>query len=206
MSLVPWDLTGLVTVLHTMEERASVSTHLARDTRTLHRFDRLKWKATSIIGSHVQVLLQSRFHPCRILPVFDLDGKFILDSGATMSMGGVDLLKRIQEMYSQAGRRFSSHRVTTSFFLRERTRGRVDKCFACTVFALESLVASSTSYCLDNSWSDTGSAQGPREEEEGQRWGFRSGRRFAPCLRGGGRGKFSAGPQGTGAGCRSTSR
>ena len=29
---------------------------------------------------------------------FDLDGKFILDSGATMSMGGVDLLQRIQEM------------------------------------------------------------------------------------------------------------
>ena len=36
-----------------------------------------------------------------------------------------------------------------------------------------------------NSWSGTGSLQGPREEEEGQRWGFRSGRRFAPCLRGG---------------------
>ena len=29
---------------------------------------------------------------------FDFDGKFILDSGATMSMGGVDLLQRIQEM------------------------------------------------------------------------------------------------------------
>ena len=57
MSLVS-DLTGLVIVLHTMIERASVSTHLARETRTLHRFDRLTWKATSMIGLQVQVLLQ----------------------------------------------------------------------------------------------------------------------------------------------------
>ena len=63
------DLTGLVTVLHTMEERASVSTRSARDTRTLHRFDKLTWKATSMIGSQVQVLLQSLFHPCRVVPV-----------------------------------------------------------------------------------------------------------------------------------------
>ena len=34
---------------------------------------------------------------------------------------------------------------------------------------------------------------------------FRSGRRFALCLRGGGRGKFSAGRRCTGAGCRFTS-
>ena len=52
-----------------MEERASVSTHSASDTRTLHRFDKPTWKATSMIGSQLQVLLQSRFHPCRILPV-----------------------------------------------------------------------------------------------------------------------------------------
>ena len=63
------DLIGLVTVLHTMEERASVSTRSARDTRTLHDFDKLTRKATSMIGSQVQMLLQSRFHPCRILPV-----------------------------------------------------------------------------------------------------------------------------------------
>ena len=62
------DLTGLVTALHIMVERASVSTHLARDTR-IHRFDKLTWKATSMIGSQVQVLLQSRFHVCRTLPV-----------------------------------------------------------------------------------------------------------------------------------------
>ena len=43
---------------------------------------------------------------------FDLDGKFILDSGATMSMGGVDLLQRIQEMYAQAGHRLTSHPVS----------------------------------------------------------------------------------------------
>ena len=30
---------------------------------------------------------------------FDLQGKFILDSGATMSMGGVDLLQKFQEIY-----------------------------------------------------------------------------------------------------------
>ena len=36
--------------------------------------------------------------------------------------------------------------------------------------------------------------------------GFRSSRRFASCLRGGGRGKFSAGRPDTGAGCRFTSR
>ena len=63
------DLTGLVIVLHVMVERASVSTHSARDTKTLHRFDSLTWNATSMIGSQVQVLLQYRFHPCRNLPV-----------------------------------------------------------------------------------------------------------------------------------------
>ena len=45
-------------------------------------------------------------------------------------------------------------------------------------------VQKSTSYCLRNSWSDTVRAQ----DKEGQRWGFRPGRRFASCLRGGGRG------------------
>ena len=45
----------------------------------------------------------------------------------------------------------------------------------------------------------------PGEEAE-QRRGFRSGRRFASCLRGGGRGKFSAGRRCTGAGCRFTSQ
>ena len=47
---------------------------------------------------------------------------------------------------------------------------------------------------------------GSHGQEEGQRWGFRSGRRFAPCLRGGGRGKFSAGGRCTEAGCRFTSQ
>ena len=35
------DLTRLVTVFHTMQEKVSVLTHLARDTRTLHRFEKL---------------------------------------------------------------------------------------------------------------------------------------------------------------------
>ena len=45
---------------------------------------------------------------------FDLDGKSILDfdSGATMSVGGVHLLQRIQEMYAQAGPRLTSHPVS----------------------------------------------------------------------------------------------
>ena len=40
-----------------------------------------------------------------------------------MSMGGVDLLQRI--------------RVTTSFLLFERTRGRVGECFTCAILAME---------------------------------------------------------------------
>ena len=67
-------------------------------------------------------------------------------------------------------------------------------------------VQRSTSYCLENSWSDTVRVQGPTGTKRGQRWGFQSGRRFAPCLRGGGRGKFSAGRRCTGAGCRFTSQ
>ena len=37
------DLTGLVTALHIMVERASAPPQLARDPRTLHRFDKLIW-------------------------------------------------------------------------------------------------------------------------------------------------------------------
>ena len=40
-----------------MDERASVSTRSARDARTLHRFDKLTWKATSMIGSLVQRIM-----------------------------------------------------------------------------------------------------------------------------------------------------
>ena len=58
-----------------------------------------------------------------------------------------------------------------------------------------------------NSWSDTVRSQGPTWEEEGTKeWGFQSGRRFASCLRGGGRGKFSAGRQCAGAGAGSLLR
>ena len=42
---------------------------------------------------------------------FDLDRKFILDSGATTSMGGVDLLQRIQEIYADVGFNPTSHPV-----------------------------------------------------------------------------------------------
>ena len=61
-------------------------------------------------------------------------------------------------------------------------------------------VQRSTSYCLRNSWSGHGQVRGSHAEEGYQRWGFRSGRRFSSCLRGGGRGKFSAGRRSTGAG------
>ena len=94
------DVTGLVTVLHTMEERASVSTRSARGTRTLHDFDKLTRKATSMIGSQVQVLLQSPFHPCRILPVLTSTESSFSILEPTMSMGGVDLFQRIQERYA----------------------------------------------------------------------------------------------------------
>ena len=82
-----------------------MSSHLARDTRTPHRSDKLTWKTTNMIGSQVQVLLQSRFHLCRILPV-------LTSTKSSFSMGGVDLLQRIQEMYAQAGLRLTSHPVS----------------------------------------------------------------------------------------------
>ena len=40
---------------------------------------------------------------------FDLQGKFILDSGATMSMGGVDLLQKFQEIYADAWLQLTPH-------------------------------------------------------------------------------------------------
>ena len=55
------------TAHHIMEERVSARPHLARDPRTLHRFDKLTWKVTNRTASQVQVLLQSQFHLCRIL-------------------------------------------------------------------------------------------------------------------------------------------
>ena len=65
-----------------------------------------------MIGSQVQVALAVSVPPLQIFSSFDLDGQFILDSGATMSMGGVDLLQRVQEMYAQAGLRLTSHPVS----------------------------------------------------------------------------------------------
>ena len=56
-----------------------------------------------------------------------------------------------------------------------------------------------------NSWSDTVRSQGSTGRRSSKGGNFRSGRRFASCPRGGGRGKFSAGRPGTGAGCRFTS-
>ena len=47
---------------------------------------------------------------------FDLQGKFILDSGATMSMGGVDLEQKFQEIYADAGLQLTSHPVLPLHF------------------------------------------------------------------------------------------
>ena len=65
--------------------------HLAKDTRTLHRFDKLIWKVTDLTGSQVQGAFAVWLPSLQNFASFDLQGKFILDSGATMSMGGVDL-------------------------------------------------------------------------------------------------------------------
>ena len=62
-----------------------------------------------------------------------------------MSMGGVDLLLRVQELYARAGHRLTSHPVSpTSFLLCELTRGRVDDCSACAVLSLESHILHSS--------------------------------------------------------------
>ena len=91
-----------------------------------------------MIGSRVQVLLQSRFHLCRILPVLtSTESSFsILEPRCPR-----EALICCRE-FKKCTRRLVSDspriRVTTPFFLRERTRSRVDKRFACTVLALES--------------------------------------------------------------------
>ena len=103
------DHTGLVTVLRIMVERANVLYHLARDARTLHRFDNLIWKVIDVTGSQVQVPLQFGSHSCRILQA--LIFKESSFSGATMSMGGVDLLQKFQEIYADAGLQLTSHHV-----------------------------------------------------------------------------------------------
>ena len=58
-----------------------------------------------------------------------------------------------------------------------------------------------------NPWSDTVRVYRVPQAQGGyRRWGFWSGLRFASCLRGGGRGKFSTGRRCTAAGCRFTSQ
>ena len=56
-----------------------------------------------------------------------------------------------------------------------------------------------------NSWSDTGGVQGPTGRRCTKGGVSGPAEDLRPCLRGGGRGKFSAGRPGTGAGCRFTS-
>ena len=118
-------------------KRANVLYHLARDTRTLHRFDKLIWKVTDVTGSQVAGAFAAWFPSLQNFASFDLQGKFVLDSGATMSMGGVDLLQKFREIHADAGPVDFTSRATTSFLLRERSRRRVDECFACSLLALE---------------------------------------------------------------------
>ena len=55
-----------------------------------------------------------------------------------MSMGGVDKLgENPRNVRASRSSTFTSP-VTTPFLLCQRTRGRVDECFACAVLALES--------------------------------------------------------------------
>ena len=64
------------------------------------------------------------------------------------------LLQRIQSrnVCADAGLRVHiTSCITTPCFLRERTRGRVDECFACTVFALESHILHSCAERARNS-------------------------------------------------------
>ena len=79
-------------------------------------------------------------------------------------------------------------------------------CSSAALVSLASAAHAVVSPLHSNSWSDTVRLQGPHCHKERQRWSFRTGRRFASCLRGGGRGKFSAGRRCAGAGCRFTSR
>ena len=117
-----------------MVERANVLYHLAKGTRTLHRFDKLI-RRDWITGAGAFAVW---FPSLQNFASFDLQGKFILDSGATMSMGSVDLLQKFQEIYADAGLQLTSYPMPPLRFLRERSRGRVDECFASSPPALES--------------------------------------------------------------------
>ena len=95
------DRTVLVSVLHIMVERSSVPSHLARDTKNLHRFDKAYPEGNErdwITGGGA---LAISFPSLQNFANFDLEGKFILDSGAKMSMGGVDLLPKKIKKFTQ---------------------------------------------------------------------------------------------------------
>ena len=72
---------------------------------------------------------------------FDLDGKFISDSGAAVAMGFVAENPRTSPTL------FTSC-ITTSFLLRERSRKRVSQCVACAVLFLIRLSNASGSVLL----------------------------------------------------------
>ena len=85
-------LLGPVIVLHSMVAKAGVSSRLARDPRAPHLFrlaflegDTHDW----VTGAGAFTFSVPSLQNCASL---HFDGKFISDSGATMAMGGVELL------------------------------------------------------------------------------------------------------------------
>ena len=89
-------------------------------------------------------------------PSFDLQGKFILDSGATMSMGGVDLLQKFQEIYADAGLQLTSHPVPPLRFSFANCQEDVStSVFACSLPALESVFSySSAARARTSGWEE----------------------------------------------------
>ena len=132
------------TAHHIMEERVSAPPHLARDPRTLHRFDKLTWKVTNMIGSQVQVLLQSQFHLCRILYVLISTGSLFSTLEPQCPWEALICCREFKNVCACWSSTHFTSRVTTSFLICERARGRVDECSACAVLALESHISHSS--------------------------------------------------------------
>ena len=105
------DHIGLVIVLHIIVETSKGTVSSGKGYRNPSPFrrahlesDRRDW----ITGTGAYAVW---FPSLQNFASFDLQGKFILDSGATMSMGGVDFLQKFQEIYADAGLQLTSHPV-----------------------------------------------------------------------------------------------
>ena len=94
-----------------MVERANVLYHLAKDTRTLHRFDKLIWKVTDVTGSQVQVPLQFGSHLCKILQVLFFKGSSLSILEPRCPWEVLIFRKKNQEIYADAELQLTSHPV-----------------------------------------------------------------------------------------------